>query len=97
MNEYTKNKTIMIIKIRDPNYARRLLITFVLRAVMVGGLGLPHIVLGAEWVIYLAIYAIMNSTIHAMIHTQDNNLTRLHLVSTMHINSQLRINQYNGE
>jgi hypothetical protein len=22
MNEYTKNKTIMIIKIRDPNYAR---------------------------------------------------------------------------
>jgi hypothetical protein len=25
MNEYTKNKTIVIIKIRDPNYARRLM------------------------------------------------------------------------
>jgi hypothetical protein len=57
-----------------------------------------------------AIIAMENTTIHAMIHTQHNNLitntrlhmtvqdpTRLHLVLTMHTNSQLRIIQYNGE
>ena len=29
MNEYTKNKMIMTIKIRDPNYARRLVISVI--------------------------------------------------------------------
>jgi len=34
MNEYTKNKTIMIIKTRDPNYARRLLTKYISKSMI---------------------------------------------------------------